>query len=749
MRPVPTDEAKVVKPTRLLAKSSRTPETPLWPEQLVGHTQCVLAAALQLLEVRGVRALTAMDIGRSLVDRLRLWVLIGAFVHDFGKSSDHFQKMVWRERHERQLVRHEACSLYLTWPGQRLSSWLLGAVQNERDLRFALIAAAGHHRKFTREAVAPDDSGAGTSLTLWTSHEDFRRTLELGVDQFGLLPPPELHDQEIAHGRRSEILAFLERCEDEVDALRPTGEERRLLALAKGFLIAADVAGSTLPRTEQSEDWIDTALARPRDPNDLKRLITDRLKGGSLRPFQHEVAASSEPVTLVRAGCGTGKTLAAYAWAAQSHPGRTVWITYPTTGTATEGFRDYVHETDVRGRLDHGRASVDVEIFGLDDGTDGQRELDRLDAIRAWDMDVVTCTVDVVLGITQNQRKGLYALPSLVYGVAVFDEIHAYDDSLFGALLRFLDAFPGTPVLIMTASLPEGRLKALDHLVTSVHGRSVSIVEGPADLERLPRYRRSYSEPEQAIRETIEARGKVLWVSNTVDRCTAVASRLQQFSPLIYHSRFRYIDRVACHGAVVDAFGQPGPAFVTATQVAEMSLDLSADLLVMDRASIPAMIQRLGRLNRRSCPEAPRSVGRFIVVEPERSLPYSDPELAAAQQWLNRLGDGDLSQRDLIDAWKTDNDDVPSARRSVWLDELFLTEAAPLRDLAPGVTVVLQDDLSAIEKDSRKAVKLALPMGPPPTNVDWRRWPRAMGVYPVAPEQAIQYDKQYGGRWRK
>jgi CRISPR-associated endonuclease/helicase Cas3 len=179
-------------------------------------------------------------------------------------------------------------------------------------------------------------------------------------------------------------------------------------------------------------------LGRQRDPNDLEGLMTDRLKGDSLRPFQRDVAASRAPVTLVRAGCGTGKTLAAYAWAAASHPRRTIWITYPTTGTATEGFRDYVYEADVRGHLDHGRAPVDVEILGLDDVTDGQREIDRLDAIRSWDVDVVTCTVDVVLGIIQNQRKGLYALPSLVDGIAVFDEIHAYDDSLFGALLRFL-----------------------------------------------------------------------------------------------------------------------------------------------------------------------------------------------------------------------------------------------------------------------------------------------------------------------
>ena len=76
------------------------------------------------------------------------------------------------------------------------------------------------------------------------------------------------------------------------------------------------------------------------------------------------------------------------------------------------------------------------------------------------------------------------------------------------------------------------------------------------------------------------------------------ADRFADVAPLVYHSRFRYCDRVRQHGAVIDAFRGNAPALAICSQVAEMSLDLSASLLVTDLAPVPALIQRLGRLNR-------------------------------------------------------------------------------------------------------------------------------------------------------
>jgi CRISPR-associated endonuclease/helicase Cas3 len=458
---------------------------------------------------------------------------------------------------------------------------------------------------------------------------------------------------------------------------------------------------------------------------------------------------------LARAGCGSGKTAAAYQWAADQHVGRQLWVTYPTTGTATEGFRDYIDgndvtgRPDVAGRLDHSRAKVDLELFGLSDGAEGTRERDRLDALGAWGCDVVTCTVDTVLGLIQNQRKGLYAWPGLAHAAVVFDEVHAYDEQLFGALLRFLEALPGIPALLMTASLPEQRLFALRTLCQRVHGLPLREIAGPCDLEALPRYRiRAAVEAWQDVEACLQEGGKVLWVSNTVNRCVGLLDHVGSQLARVYHSRFKYVDRIRRHADVIDAFRADGPALAVTTQVAEMSLDLSADLLVTDTAPIPAMIQRLGRLNRRSTPQRPIAP-RPCIVLPFEGRPYESLAIAATRAWLERLGDGELSQRSLVDAWTQSSTTPVAPIVSAWIDGGFSTEVAALREGSPGITVVLPEDAEAVRSGDRSPIEVAIPMNPPPGPANaWRDWPTAR-FYPVPPRELITYDPLRGAQWQR
>lgn len=740
----------------LLAKSTHRPDQPEGAATLRGHTALVLEAATQLLDLRGQQSLLAAGLPLSLEPRLRRIVLLGAATHDLGKCSDHFQETVRHERQGAQLLRHEALSLWLCWPGQPLASWLAGAVESELELCLALACAAGHHRKFPAHALARDGSGAGTSVQLLIHHPDFRRTLELAAPALGLQhPPPEFTSAyEVQSHRRSSPIGKFRQWRDDFESLAPQGsEQQRLLAVCKALVLAADIAGSALPGSGEKLQWIGQQLAQRAPPEKVLEVVKQRLGSNPPRPFQQAVAASHAPLTLVRAGCGSGKTVAAYLWAAQQHPGRQLWITYPTTGTTTEGFRGYLHGTELLSRLEHSRADVDLEIFGLYDPDEPARDQDRLDSLRAWGCEVITCTVDTVLGLVQNQRKGLYAWPALSHSCLVFDEVHAYDTRLFGSLLRFLEALPGIPVLLMTASLPAARLQALRELCHQVHGHALTEVDGPRDLEDLTRYqRRQAEEPWQEVERCLSQRGKVLWVSNTVDRCLDVAAEAERrgLQPLRYHSRFRYRDRVERHDDIIKAFDRPGPVLACTTQVAEMSLDLSADLLLSDLAPVPALIQRLGRLNRRSTPDRPRPVCPFIVL-PCKGLPYEPEELQEAQAWLERLGPEALSQRHLVEAWqpRPETDRAPRVP-SAWLEGGFDTAPDALRESSPGLTVVLPEDAKEVRAGRVKLQRVTLPMNLPQRLArEWMKWKEKVGPYPVPPPGMIEYNEHRGGKWQQ
>ncbi len=706
----------------------------------------MLEAARTLLATPGAAAGEAAGLPATYTERLGRIVRLAALVHDLGKCSDHFQHMVRRRRSVPQLIRHEALTLFLCWPGSTVGEWLRAPIPDPEDYLFALVAAAGHHRQFPDGAIASPDSGAGTEIRLFTGHEDFVAVLRLAEAEFGLPPAPALDPEIVIQAtRRSRPEAALGRFEDEFErGVTAAASGRRLLALSKAMTLSADLAGSALPRAGEGPSWIARELTSRADGRTLRGVVNDALGGAEARPFQATVAASRAPVTLVTAGCGTGKTLAAYLWASEVGGGRQIWFTYPTTGTATEGFRDYIADADLDGRLEHSRAAVDLELLGLD-GEHPERE--QLRALRLWGAHVVTATVDSLLGIVQNQRRGLAAWPSLARSAVIFDEIHAYDDRLFAALGRFLEELPGIPVLLMTASLPKPRRGWLQGLVERVHGTPMEEVRGPVELETLPRYVRSRpDDPEAEVRRCLSEGGKVLWVSNTVDRCVTVGGR--SFAPAaeIYHSRFRYRDRFLRHEAVINAFRQVGPAFASTTQVAEMSLDLSADLLVTDLAPVSALIQRLGRLNRRATPDRPIPPRPFLVL-PFSGLPYGSAELSNAREWLAALPDRPLSLRDLAETWSSDGP-VPDSVHSRWLDGGFRTTCDALREAGAGLTVLLERDAADVVRRAIPAEEVALPMPPAPRGLEWKTWKRVEWM-PVAPESAIHYDPRRGGRWAR
>ena len=78
-----------------------------------------------------------------------------------------------------------------------------------------------------------------------------------------------------------------------------------------------------------------------------------------MKIFQLKVAETTHKTVLVEAGCGAGKTLAAYKWAAGTAKNKKLFFCYPTTATASEGFSNYLYDPGFEALLVHSKVEID------------------------------------------------------------------------------------------------------------------------------------------------------------------------------------------------------------------------------------------------------------------------------------------------------------------------------------------------------------------------------------------------------
>jgi CRISPR-associated endonuclease/helicase Cas3 len=732
----------------LLAKKAVDSDNPEPEQTLVGHTTAVLNAMRILQEMFMVEVMALIPKVSS--DCWQIALFCSAWLHDLGKANDHFQKML-RTADFRQGVRHETLGLVVL--SELLDPWLANLWFNYPPFLKAAIflAVGGHHLKF------PDQEQRGHSAVVFLGgHPQLHELLEIGRERFGLGPPPRLANRSFSLLALDGIGRHLSKLRRQLD-LEFSSKEKLFIAAVKATLMAADLAGSALPpRGIELESWLRERLQVTLERVQLEKVVQQKLQDQDLRPFQRQVQESAG-ATLVEAGCGSGKTVAAYLWAAQKAAGRRLFFCYPTTTTASEGFSGYLQEPDFEALLIHSRASLDYRLLeNMPPHSKAETELRslRLEALDTWTVPAVVCTAHTVLGLLQNVRRAIYAWPSLVRAVFVFDEIHSFSPLLFQHLLRFLEVFRTVPVLLMTATLPSERKEALERVCLDRGG--LTIIQGPMVREEAKRYllqRLPEQEAWNYVQHTLAKREKVLWVVNTVDRAINLARQaLEQGLPVQpFHSRYRYRDRLVRQRQVIDGFSpERGALLAITTQVAEISLDISADLLVTEYAPVASLIQRLGRLNR--FVEVPEDVKPAIFLRPENAFPYGGKDAGEKywgpiEKWLDLSATGlPRSQRDLaaafIEVERNDSQLLEDHIFCDWLDDPWssLSNRHPLME--PGYTIEV-----VREEDAAEGLlpEMAMPMPFPHGNA-WRSW-QQRGRYFIAPLGAIDYDPFWGGRY--
>jgi CRISPR-associated endonuclease/helicase Cas3 len=245
--------------------------------------------------------------------------------------------------------------------------------------------------------------------------------------------------------------------------------------------------------------------------------------------------------------------------------------------------------------------------------------------------------------------------------VVILDEVHSYDlytGTLIDELVRRLRELHCT-VIVLSATLTAARRRQLlqvdDHRPLSSAYPLLST--GPDPLLEIPcdppapmtvavRFVNAHHLVEACLERAAQGHC-ILWIRNTVDDAQETYRALMSASceggpPIaLLHSRFPFFRREQLETCWIEALGKdpaqrPHGCVLVATQVAEQSVDIDADLLITDLAPTDLLLQRLGRLWRHQRPARP-------CAQPEvwiQSLPLSGEALqqATADELRKALG---------------------------------------------------------------------------------------------------------------
>ena len=312
-------------------------------------------------------------------------------------------------------------------------------------------------------------------------------------------------------------------------------------------------------------------------------------------------------------------------------------------------------------------------------------------------------TIDQALLAGLRTRHVFVRLFGLSGKAVVIDEVHAYDTYMTTLLERLLEwlAALGSPVVLLSATLPRGRKSAL----LSAYQRGLGQDTPPAAPEEAGYPRISWAlgnskaisqsvrvsrRSEKAIRmetigsspapqedpllelgdfleENLAQGGCAAVVCNTVRRAQdvyhALKPRFQRRAEDghpeldILHSQYPFHTREEREERVLARFGHPGAprvlrphrSILVATQIIEQSLDLDFDLMVSDMAPADLLLQRAGRLHRHERPSRPPGLEkpRLLLLCPDMSgaAPRFDRGAAAVydrhvllRSWMSLAG---------------------------------------------------------------------------------------------------------------
>ncbi len=587
------------------------------------HTRHVLEAMTQMAGELGVPS----EVSRR-----------GTVLHDLGKAHPFPQAMLRDELTERDWIEQEPHR-------HEISSLLFLPLVSEEEWPQMVDLIAAHHKSIKKDR---SDRGLIDLVREYGPDRVFERHQEewatWGPEAIEVAAKFGIEARSIGEEARREAFDFsLAHCRKNPDGWSEL----------RGVMMSADHFASNY--THDTADEVDDLHQEP-------DLTGYRENGGpyatsDLYPLSKKETGDSRPHTLVTAPTGAGKT----NFLLGRCDGR-VFYTLPFQASINAMYRRIqtdLHEhfdapADVR-RL-HATSRIELDDEDFEEDPDLQRHPGAsVKVMTPYQM------ASIVFGTAGYEAMAL----DLRGNDVILDEVHTYDGvarSMVLQIVRMLVEL-GCRVHIGTATIPS----ALADALTDVLGGEENVQQIQLDDETLDTFNRhrirKCPSPDAAwteLDELLEQGARVLFVSNQVDtaqrRFRKVRGRHPEVPAMLIHSRYKRGDRAELEDQIEVFEQQNGPCVVCATQVVEVSLDISFDAMITDAAPLDGMIQRFGRVNRKRSED---TIGLlkpiYVIAPPEEDaalLPYEAETVRASFRALPADGEvlREAEVQDRIDA---------------------------------------------------------------------------------------------------
>ena len=344
-----------------------------------------------------------------------------------------------------------------------------------------------------------------------------------------------------------------------------------------------------------------------------------------------------DDLLLVRAPTGAGKTDASLLWAQlqiENKRADRLVIAMPTRFTSNALAINVAESLSDTG-LYHSSAWFAKFQEQVDIGALEKREAEKIhEFARLLQTPITVCTIDhLLMALTLTREDHHLIAFNMANSCLVIDEADFYDDFTQANILVLLEILKywNVPVLLMSASLPESVLPSYQKIGFKIE----SIVEDTSDNLR-DRFEiksiKEYGDIDEIndLLELCVKKGTAIIYANTVDKAVSFYDWFEKrnANPILYHSRFTEPHKKDKEQELINALGKEAwekkcaNGIAILTQIGEMSINISADIMISELCPIDRLTQRAGRL----CRFDKTKVGELYVLVPQKNdLVYPAP----------------------------------------------------------------------------------------------------------------------------